>query len=204
MSTGESTATKMHGHLSISDGKQPANPRVAGQQCLLKPLLTGPLASEASFYSRYSWCLDAFPTIREVLGHLSEELGKLESAKEDWQQSEVITNVFLLSCAITDAVDDYVAGYQYDFSKVGQILPLARSGVRAVESLLKVASRLRAARLFRLHRWRDSWAAAVTEFLQHSMVPQISDRMILLQLRDRLTHLLPADFPAPFGSYRSK
>jgi len=203
MSTGDATLTKLHGHLSISVGKEPVSPRAPGL-CLRKPLLGGPLASEATFYARYSWCLNAFPTIREVVRHLSEELDKLESAREDWQQSEVITNVFLLSCAITDAVDDYLAGNTYDFSKVGQILPLARLGLRAVKSLIKAASRLRAARLFRLRRWRNSWAAAVTEFLQHSMVAAIPERQTLLQLRDRLTNLLPADFPRPLWNYRSR
>ena len=204
MNTGDVTLTKLHGHLSISPEKEPANLRGAGWQRSLKPLPGGLQASEASFYAKYSWCLNAFPTIREVVGHLYEELGKLESAKEDWQQSEVITNAFLLSCTITDAVDDYLAGNKYDFSKVGKILPLARLGVRAVESLLKATSRLRSAWLFRLHRWRDSWAAAVTEFLQHSMVPATADRTILLPLRDRLTNLLPADFPGSLWNYRSR
>src|SRR5215469_5372215 len=102
MSTGDATLTKLQGHLSISAGKGPGDLQGAGRPCLLKPLLGGPRASEASFYAPYSWCLNVSPTIAEVVTHLSEELGKLESVKGDWQQSEVITNVFLLSCTITD------------------------------------------------------------------------------------------------------
>jgi len=139
-----------------------------------------------------------------VAHHLSEELDKLQWVHEGWQQSEVITNIFLLSCTITDAVDDHLAGSKYDFSKVGELLPLARPGVKAIESLLGATSRLRTAWLFWLHRWRRIWAAAVTEFLLRSLVAASPDRTTLLQQRDRLTSLLPADFPEPLWNYRPK
>ena len=204
MGTGEWALTTTHGHPSISTGEEPAGGPITDRECAREPLRAGLAAGEASFYAQYPWCLNAFPTIREVMHRLSEELDKLERVHEGWQQSEVITNIFLLSCTITDAVDDHLAGSKYDFSKLGKLLPLARPGVKAIESLLGATSRLRTTWLFRLHRWRRIWAAAVTEFLRRSLVAASIDRTILLQQRDRLTSLLPANFPGPLLNHRPK
>src|SRR5689334_10698890 len=119
MSTGERILANTQRHPSISTGEEFAGKPVAGHPFAQKPLPGAPTSVEASFYAQYPWCLNAFATIREVVRYLSEELHKLDRVREGWQQSEVATNVFLLSCAITDAVDDYLAGNRYDFSKIG-------------------------------------------------------------------------------------
>src|SRR5215468_1576459 len=86
------------------------------------PILpAGALAAEADFYDQYPWCLNVFPTLRGATRHLKDELAKLESLEGSWQQSEVITNIFLLSCTITDAIDDYLAGTSYDLSKMSRV-----------------------------------------------------------------------------------
>ena len=204
MSTGQQTLTNTQRHVSTSTGEEPASGPVTGHPYAQKPLPGAPAAVEASFYAQYPWCLNAFPTIREVVRYLSEELDKLDRVQEGWQQSEVTTNIFLLSCAIMDAVDDYLVGNRYDFSKISQLLPLARPGVQAVEKLLDAAGRLRAAWLFRLHHWRGVWAAAVTEFLRRSLIAASPDRAILLQQRDQLASLLTADFPRRLWNFRPK
>src|SRR2546422_4474500 len=60
------------------------------------------LDAEARFYGRYAWCLNAFPTAREVVAHLRRELDRVDEVDGDWQRAEVMTNVFMLSCAIAD------------------------------------------------------------------------------------------------------
>ena len=204
MSTGEWTFTTTHERPPISAGEESVSLPVAGRSYACRPLPGGTAATETSFYGSYSWCLNASPTTREMVFHLSQELDKLETVHEGWQRSEVINNVFLLSCAITDAVDDYLAGNKYDFSKAGLILPIARPAVRGVESLLDAARQLRAVWLSRLHRWRARWAAAVTEFLRHCVVAPSPDRTILVLHRDRLASLLTADFPESLWNYRPK
>ena len=105
MSTGEWMITKTHERPPISAREEPIIQLVACSHAR-RPLPGGTAATETSFYGSYSWCLNASPTTREIVFHLSEELDKLETVQEGWQQSEVINNVFLFSCAITDAVDD--------------------------------------------------------------------------------------------------
>src|SRR5215472_4392312 len=145
-----------------------------------EPHALGPLPEEIGFYDQYPWVLNAFPTIREALDHLWEQLTMLEGLGEGWQQRDVITNIFLLACSVTDTIDDYVAGNTYDFSKVSQAFPPARLGVAILNRVLAVARRLREARVSSLRAWSEAWRSAVTDFLQHTMVDQ-SSRAILVQ-----------------------
>jgi hydroxymethylpyrimidine pyrophosphatase-like HAD family hydrolase len=162
-----------------------------------------PLAAEAEFYAEYVWCLNALPTIREVAERLSEELAKLARPQAGWQQSEVLNNIFLLSCTITDTVDDYLAGASYDFSKIRRVFPPAQPAVHGVEKVLAWVGRCRTASLFRLRRWRDVWAAAVTAFLKQSFVIR-AEQQALLAERDRLARLLKAPFPSSLWRRRPR
>jgi hydroxymethylpyrimidine pyrophosphatase-like HAD family hydrolase len=156
-------------------------------------------AEESNFYNQYSWCLNAFPQVREVVGHLREELKKLDVADDDWRKLEVITNCFLLSCSITDTLDDYLAGSTYDLSKVSRVLPFAKPLVTASEYLLNIPGKFRAMGLLSLKRWRTVWASAVTDFLQFAVVSTSPDPVAILRERDRLIRLLPKGFPKSFG-----
>ena len=87
------------------------------------PLPARLLDGEDRFYGEYPWCLNAFPTLGEIVGHLGHDIERLDRLDEDWQRLEVMTNVFLLSCAVADTVDDYLHGDGYDFSKLTSAVP---------------------------------------------------------------------------------
>jgi hydroxymethylpyrimidine pyrophosphatase-like HAD family hydrolase/hypoxanthine phosphoribosyltransferase len=161
------------------------------------------LPEEIGFYDQYPWVLNAFPTIREILDRLREQLRMLEGLGEGWQQREVITNIFLLACSVTDAIDDYVAGNTYDFSKVSQALPPARLGVAILTRALAVARTLRETRMSSLRTWSEAWRKAVTDFLQHTMVDSPS-QAILVQQCAKLVGLLPPSFPKRLWDARPK
>ena len=161
-----------------------------------------PLESEQAFYEHYSWCLNAFPTMLEVVSHLRAELNKLGQTA-GWQHSEVVTNIFLLSCAITDTIDDHLLGSTFDFSKVARVLPLTSPAVHLAHTLLDWRGKVRLALMFNLRKWRDAWADAVTDFVQHSMV-SVSTRVLILEQRDHLALLLPDQFDESLGSRRPK
>jgi hydroxymethylpyrimidine pyrophosphatase-like HAD family hydrolase len=167
----------------------------------LPPML---LPEESRFYGEYTWCLNAFPTMSDVVDHLRQELGKLDHIHESWQSSEVITNIFLLSCAITDTIDDYLLGDTYDFSKVGKAAPLAVPGLRVLKKAFDGADVLRTAFLLQGLHWRQAWAAAVTEFLKYSFIVANPERARLLEQRNRLVDMLPPAFPRSLGKRRPK
>src|SRR4051812_37810116 len=68
------------------------------------------LDTEVEFYEAYSWCLNPFPTVRETIAYLNGELDKLAKVRKNWQALEVRTNVYLLSCALLNSIDEYLRG----------------------------------------------------------------------------------------------
>ena len=169
-------------------------------EMISRPLRGHPSVEELDFYHQYLWCLNAFPEVSEVVSHLRDELKKLDEVHQDWRKSEVVTNIFLLSCSITDTLDDYLAGFRYDLSKVSGVLPFAKPLVVASEYVLNTPGKFRAMRLRSLKRWRAVWAAAVTDFLEHAVAASNPDPANILLERDRLARLLPQSFPKAFGT----
>src|SRR5438445_2783356 len=148
-----------------------------------KPLQTELMDTELRFYSSYPWCLNIFPTIEEVVQHLRHELSRLDQMDEDWQYAEVMTNVFLLSCAITDTVDDYLLGKQYDFSPITTVLPWIGPAIRTVEKLLNVSRRVRELHHRRVREWRENWAVGVVRFLRALVAAETPSRIALSDAR---------------------
>jgi hypothetical protein len=70
----------------------------------------GLLAVERDFYEGYSWCLNSFPTIGETVELLKREIDRLGRQQEPWQGGEVMSNVYLLSCAVLNGVEEYLRG----------------------------------------------------------------------------------------------
>jgi hydroxymethylpyrimidine pyrophosphatase-like HAD family hydrolase len=162
-----------------------------------------PVAEEIAFYEQYPWALNVFPTMRELLNRLLEELSRFERTEEGWRQREVITNIFLLSCSVTDTVDDYIVGNTYDFSKVKQAFPYAGPAVGVLNGVFAIASRLREARLLRLRAWSEAWRSAVTDFLRHALVDEL-ERAVVVQQCARLRSQLPPRFPKRMWNSRPK
>jgi hydroxymethylpyrimidine pyrophosphatase-like HAD family hydrolase len=173
-----------------------------GSVDFVRPALV-PSPEEAYFYSQYAWALNAFPTLREAIGHLSEELRKLRRIERGWQRREVITNVFLLSCALTDTLDDYISGSTYDFSKVAKAFPFTVPIVVILHLLFTGIHRLREAWFSRLRAWSENWRSAITEFLQDAMV-EGPEQAALAQHSERLATLLRPKFPKRLWNARPK
>ncbi len=174
------------------------------QQNLHELLSEVALPAEADFYGQYLWSLNAYPTLNEVITHLSEELGKLGHTTEEWQRDEVLTNIFLLSCCITDTLDDYLLGSTYDFSKIAQVFPLVKPSVHILKTFVDITGGVRAGRLHSLRRWKEAWGAAVTEFVKQCLVADAVDRSTLLRQSDRLVRLLATRVPKAPGRCRAR
>jgi len=168
------------------------------------PLHAELLDAEWEFYRRYPWCLNAFPTMHEVVGHLRRELDALGQVEEEWQRAEIMTNVFLLSCAVTDTVDDYLLGESYDFSRVAVVVPLLGPGVRMVEQVLRMAKTIRALRVKPLRGWREAWAAVVSEFMRIFVAAGTPDRNALAHTGGRLASLLATELPRDLRRLRPR
>lgn len=123
------------------------------------------LASERDFYSSYPWALNIYPTVEDAITYLRQELTKLDGAQEPWQLAEMMTNVFLLSCAVANEVDDYLVGKRYDFSKVARV-PFGAVVVRAADRFVSYSQRIRELRLKGLKAWRERWQSEIDQYLE--------------------------------------
>jgi len=159
------------------------------------PLPSRLLDAEDSFYRGYPWCLNTFPTLHEIVGHLGQELERLHQQEEDWRRLEVMTNVFLLSCAVADTVDDHLHGDGYDFSKLTSAVPLLGPGVRVLDKVLHASRKVRAVRARPVRRWREEWTAALGKFLSVFVAAATADRTALAAAAARLASLLTAELP---------
>jgi hydroxymethylpyrimidine pyrophosphatase-like HAD family hydrolase/adenine/guanine phosphoribosyltransferase-like PRPP-binding protein len=164
-------------------------------EAVSEPLEQVLLEAEARFYRTYAWCLNAFPTVREMTEHLRREVRAVDETDGGWQRAEAVTNVFLLSCAITDTVDDYLLGTCYDFSKATMVIPPLGPLLRGAEALLRAHQRAREGRLGALHHWRDEWGAGVEAFLRVGVAEGRADRDALSRMGAKLTALLDSGLP---------
>src|SRR5437588_753470 len=162
------TSPRMPG---VADGSPPSS------EPARRPLETALLDTEWNFYRAYPWCLNAFPRLREVIGFLKGELLRLDEVGEDWQRAEVMTNVFLFSCAIADTVDDYMLGERFDFSQAAAAAPPLGPGLRALDAVSRALGRVRERRLGRLRAWRDAWGDAVEAFLRVLVAGEGAERV---------------------------
>src|SRR5580704_6529118 len=107
------------------------------------PLSSCLLQAELSFYQSYPWSLNVFPTVEEIRTYLRRELRRAEETPTGWQLSEVTTNVFLLACALADALDDYLLGEDYYFAKVAKKSPTLAPVFRVAEGILSIKRKSR-------------------------------------------------------------
>ena len=170
---------------------------------VVESLDTALLDTESRFYRGYSWCLNAYPTLREVVSQLRQHLSTLDDFDEKWQRAEVMTNVYLLSCAIADTVDDYLLGERFDFSPVA-VVPGIGPFLRAAQLPLKALQRGREWRLRGVHRWRQAWGAGVLDFLKVFVAPGDPDTDALRLASTRLTSLLGTDLPVSLQRRRAR
>ncbi|KAA6458324.1 hypothetical protein DYQ86_20630 [Acidobacteria bacterium AB60] len=172
-----------------------------GSAAIMEPSTHRLQQTELDFYENYSWCLNLFPTISQISRYLQQELLKVTPGAEDWRAAEIQTNVYLLACAISNAVDDYIAGDQYDFSKITSALPFTKPGISLFQRAISLKAKARLVRVHRLRRWRGQWEAALIDLLKAFLSPGSAPD---LELREgRLSDLLrTSPMPPELGIQR--
>lgn len=74
---------------------------------------SGFIDSEQKFYSSYSWCLNPYPKVSQVLDFIRIEAKNLEKIEGSWQINESIMTVFSLACAVSCSTDDFLNKKRY-------------------------------------------------------------------------------------------
>jgi hydroxymethylpyrimidine pyrophosphatase-like HAD family hydrolase len=120
------------------------------------------IGSEEEFYSSYEWALDPVLSARDLFEHLRESLNQLNSLNVPWQIEECKANVYLLVCALTCTIDDYLGETPRDLSKVSRRFPHLRIPVLLAQKLINAVHRLGSLpQKWRAARWRGKWNSKV-------------------------------------------
>jgi hydroxymethylpyrimidine pyrophosphatase-like HAD family hydrolase len=118
------------------------------------------LPEEFEFYASYAWCLNPYLTVTQASHHLRGELTKIATMRNGWQLREVATNIFLLSCGLTNCVDTYLRGAALRLPARAKGTLLGRGATQFVETMsMRPWSRRK------VRRWRERWRGALDEFL---------------------------------------
>jgi hydroxymethylpyrimidine pyrophosphatase-like HAD family hydrolase len=150
------------------------------------------LWTEVDFYQDYAWCLDPYPTVHHAIEYLRIETDKLKIARSDWQTSEVVTNVFLLSCGLLNAVDEYLRGPTLRMPRRLAAIGLGRSARWATERLTGILPQRHRARA---RRWRERWQAGLDDFLTIVVAGRLADPTSFAESGGKLAKLLLSPLP---------
>jgi len=151
------------------------------------------LPTECEFYKAYNWCLNPLPTVLEAIDHLRGEIDRLRVVPHDWQAGEVATNVFLLSCALLNAVDEYLRGRTIRMPRQAAATSLGRGARWATDGIVQT---LRQRSLAPARRWREHWQASLDEFLASVVAGEAFDPASFAETDSRLAMLLQLPLPA--------
>ena len=163
------------------------------------------MPAELEFYQSYDWCLNRYLTVSEAIRHLGEEVDKLSVVPNDWQISEVVTNIFLLACGLLNCIDGYLRGPVLNLPSQMAASIVGRSANRFMEQISEKRWSQR-----RIGRWRERLLSDLNDFLSLVVGRQAIDTKCLAESGRRLkVHLrsrLPADLrvkrlatPSPFS-----
>jgi hydroxymethylpyrimidine pyrophosphatase-like HAD family hydrolase len=181
---------------SVDNGLEMFTPTVLGST-LEHRVQQSVLPAELEFYQSYDWCLNPYLIVSEAMGHLREEVDKLVIMPNEWQVSEVKTNIFLLSCGLLNCVDGYLRGSAFQLPNRVAATVAGRGVNRFVET---ISDRPWSRR--RIARWRKHWLSELNDFLLLIISRQSIDVKCLAESGCRLTSLLESTPLAQLQSSR--
>ena len=115
-----------------------------------------------------------------------------------WQLNEITTNIFLLSGALLNSIDDYLHGTTYRLPKPLSSVPFARK-ILSVAGRFNTASRWRRLRL--TQRWKRQWNAEFGSFLLLFVRGILEPSDDLSRVAKKLISLLQQRLPDELQTY---
>jgi hypothetical protein len=157
------------------------------------------LPEKADFYQAYSWCLDPHLTVREAMLRLKTEIDRLAAVAGGRRSEEISLNVFLLACAVSNAIDEHLRGSTLRMPRPLARMRLARGAARASERWASIDPRPR--RAF-VRRWREVWRAGLDKFLDAFVAQPAPAQTALAVACEPLAATLDARLPQELAAAR--
>lgn len=127
---------------------------------------SGFIDSEQKFYSRYSWCLNPYPKVSQVIDFIRIEAQDLEKIEGSWQIKESIMTIFSLACAVSCSTDDFLNKKRYWQTSLQS-----------------------------LQHWRAKWENAIALLLESSLTENSIDMNSCQRAALELANLSRVDLP---------
>ncbi|KWV55980.1 hypothetical protein AS156_05050 [Bradyrhizobium macuxiense] len=157
-----------------------------------------PLPDEANFYSAYDWCLDPHLNVGGAIERLAGEIDRLPTTPAGWQTSEVVTNLYLLSCSLLNGADEYLRGHTL---RLPAQLARGRPGRIALRVKESVIDNFPKRGRWQVRRWKDGWQSALDDFFVALAGDDAAPALFLEPVR-RMSGMLQVELPADLLSVR--
>jgi len=161
------------------------------------------LDAEREFYGSYEWCLNAYPSIGEVIQYLDRELTRYLTTDQDWRRDEIARNIYLLSSAILDTAEDYLLGRRYSFSKVLGVFPALAPLTTATQKILHAADKRFWLSRRQLWDWRVRWEEVMVGTLRSLLLKDASAADVSVAIA-AVRELLRAPLPSAMRTRRPR
>ena len=126
-------------------------------------------------------------------------------SQPEWCREEWNVNLFMLSAAASDLVDDYLLRGVPDFSEIADYVPVLDKPLKIVRETSMLYSRIRGTLTDKkIRRWRrlwGEWLISVSESLVANRLPSPDDQS---KIKNRLTPLLNIRFPESLITMRMR
>ncbi len=118
--------------------------------------------AEQDFYARYAWCLYPLQPLGQLLARLRDELEWYPALETEWQRQEARINLYLLTCAISCAVADFLSPRLPSYRKLASRWPRGRLAIEAAGKTAMSAERFLGMVSHRsVRQWQQEWDGCV-------------------------------------------
>lgn len=163
------------------------------------------LKTEKEFYESSLWALSPFLSFEQILQRLNALVGEDLQAKPDWCKREWNINLYMLSAAAADLMDDYLVRGVFSFSKISDYVPVLSKPVTLLREISLFTSRLRGdLQDGKMRKWRSAWSEwiiRVCEPLVRNQIPGIDEQK---SFHHELAPLLNHAFPQKLLTKRAR
>ncbi len=146
-----------------------------------------------NFFSRYSWTINPFLTLRELLDRMSSEVDYYEDLSVPWQREGSLTNLYVFASAISCAVDEFIFRRRWYIQPLGRRFPTRAGTIEAAERVLNFPHDvLTSIRFRKVWKWKTMWDRVLEEIcgvMADSKEINATQAEVIRILLDRIKHI---------------
>ncbi len=163
------------------------------------------LKEEIEFYERYKWVLQPFLSFKQILEKLNLLLDEDIHLLPKWCKEEWTLNLYLLSCAALDIIDDYFVRGIWDFTKITDYISLFNKQVSFIRDFTAIKSGiLGKMKDKKLYKWRSEWGELLITICENLIRGNVLSKHEQYMLKEKLVTLTNNTFPEKLLNMRMR